>query len=39
MIFIPCEDGLSRNELEKANKAGVIAGANVLLQAVLAQAA
>jgi N-carbamoyl-L-amino-acid hydrolase len=38
MIFIPCEDGLSHNELEKANKADVVAGANVLLQAVLAQA-
>lgn len=38
MIFIPCEDGLSHNELEKANKIDVIAGANVLLHAVLAQA-
>jgi N-carbamoyl-L-amino-acid hydrolase len=39
MIFIPCEGGLSHNELEKADKADVIAGANVLLHAVLAQAA
>jgi N-carbamoyl-L-amino-acid hydrolase len=39
MIFIPCEDGLSHNELEKANKADVIVRANALLQAVLAQAA
>jgi N-carbamoyl-L-amino-acid hydrolase len=37
MIFIPCEDGLSHNELEKANKIDVIAGANVLLHAVLNQ--
>jgi N-carbamoyl-L-amino-acid hydrolase len=39
MIFIPCEDGLSHNELENVKKTDVIAGANVLLQAVLAQAA
>ncbi len=39
MIFIPCEDGLSHNELENAQKADVIAGANVLLHAVLDQAA
>ncbi|MCP4357959.1 MAG: Zn-dependent hydrolase [Chloroflexi bacterium] len=39
MIFIPCEDGLSHNELENATKADVVAGANVLLHAVLAQAA
>jgi len=38
MIFIPCEDGLSHKELEKAEKADVIAGANVLLQVVLAHA-
>ncbi|MCP4415588.1 MAG: Zn-dependent hydrolase [Chloroflexi bacterium] len=36
MIFIPCEDGLSHNELENATKEDVIAGANVLLHAVLA---
>lgn len=39
MIFIPCEDGLSHNELENVKKTDVIAGANVLLQAVLTQAA
>ncbi len=38
MIFIPCKDGLSHNELEEASKEHVIAGANVLLHAVLAQA-
>jgi N-carbamoyl-L-amino-acid hydrolase len=36
MIFIPCEDGLSHNELENATKEDVIAGANVLLLAILA---
>jgi N-carbamoyl-L-amino-acid hydrolase len=39
MIFIPCEDGLSHNELENVKKTDVIAGASVLLQAVLTQAA
>ena len=37
MIFIPCKDGLSHNELEHASKEHVIAGANVLLHALLAQ--
>ena len=37
MIFIPCENGLSHNELENADKADVIAGCNVLLQAILDQ--
>jgi N-carbamoyl-L-amino-acid hydrolase len=35
MIFVPCEDGLSHNELEKAEPEHVAAGANVLLRAVL----
>ncbi len=35
MIFIPCEDGLSHNELEKAEKHDLINGANVLLHAVI----
>ena len=35
MIFIPCKDGLSHNELESAKKEDVIAGANVLFHAVL----
>ncbi|HET6446299.1 MAG TPA: Zn-dependent hydrolase [candidate division Zixibacteria bacterium] len=39
MVFIPCEDGLSHNELENAAKSDVIAGANVLLHAVLSQVA
>jgi len=36
MIFIPCEKGLSHNELEKTEPEQVTAGANVLLRAVLA---
>jgi N-carbamoyl-L-amino-acid hydrolase len=36
MIFIPCEGGLSHNELEKVAPTDVAAGANVLLRAVLA---
>jgi len=35
MIFIPCTDGLSHNELEHVEKQDVINGSNVLLQAVL----
>lgn len=35
MIFIPCKDGLSHNELESAKKEDVINGTNVLLNAVL----
>jgi N-carbamoyl-L-amino-acid hydrolase len=38
MIFIPCEDGLSHNELEEASRDDVIAGCNVLFHAVLDQA-
>ncbi len=35
MIFIPCEDGLSHNELENADMEDVIGGGNVLLQAMM----
>ncbi|MDA8249040.1 MAG: Zn-dependent hydrolase [Rhodospirillales bacterium] len=35
MIFVPCEGGLSHNELEKTEQEQVTAGANVLLRAVL----
>lgn len=35
MIFVPCEGGLSHNELEKTEQDQVTAGANVLLRAVL----
>jgi N-carbamoyl-L-amino-acid hydrolase len=35
MIFVPCKDGISHNEIESADPAHVEAGASVLLQAVL----
>jgi N-carbamoyl-L-amino-acid hydrolase len=38
MIFVPCERGLSHNELENARPADLEAGCNVLLHAVLDQA-
>ena len=38
MIFIPCKDGISHNELEDTRPEEVEAGANVLLHAVLARA-
>jgi N-carbamoyl-L-amino-acid hydrolase len=38
MIFIPCEGGISHNEIESASKADCAAGCDVLLRAVLAQA-
>ena len=36
MIFIPCEHGISHNELENTNPEYIAAGANVLLHAVTA---
>ncbi len=38
MVFVPCEGGISHNEIENATPADVAAGADVLLHAVLAQA-
>ena len=38
MIFVPCAGGLSHNELEDADPAHLEAGANVLLDAMLAAA-
>ena len=38
MIFVPCKDGISHNELEDARSEDLEAGANVLLHAVLARA-
>jgi len=38
MVFVPCEGGISHNEIENATPEDVAAGANVLLHAVLAQA-
>ena len=38
MVFVPCEGGISHNEIENARPADIAAGCNVLLQAVLARA-
>lgn len=38
MIFVPCKDGISHNEVEDARPEHLEAGANVLLGAMLAQA-
>jgi N-carbamoyl-L-amino-acid hydrolase len=38
MIFVPCKDGISHNEIEDAEQAHIAAGADVLLHAVLARA-
>ena len=35
MIFVPCKDGISHNEIEDAQPAHLEAGANVLLGAML----
>ena len=38
MIFIPCKDGISHNEIESAEPEHISAGANVLLHAMLQSA-
>ena len=38
MVFVPCKDGISHNELEDATQGDCAAGANVLLHTVLALA-
>ena len=38
MIFVPCEDGISHNEIENATPTDIAAGCDVLLQAMLAKA-
>ncbi|CAN5479518.1 Zn-dependent hydrolase [soil metagenome] len=38
MVFVPCKDGVSHNELEDATQADCTAGANVLLHTVLSLA-
>jgi len=38
MIFVPCKDGISHNEIEDAQPADLAAGCNVLLHAMLARA-
>jgi len=37
-VFIPCEDGISHNEIESATKEDCAAGCQVLLQAMLERA-
>jgi N-carbamoyl-L-amino-acid hydrolase len=39
MVFVPCADGISHNEIESATREDLAAGCNVLLRAMLAQAA
>jgi len=38
MIFVPCEDGISHNEIENATPEDLAAGCDVLLHAMLEQA-
>ncbi len=38
MIFVPCEDGISHNEVENATREDIAAGAQVLLHAMLERA-
>jgi N-carbamoyl-L-amino-acid hydrolase len=38
MIFIPCKDGISHNEIEDASSEHITAGCNVLLHAMLERA-
>ncbi len=38
MVFVPCKDGISHNEIESAEPEDLTAGANVLLHAVLERA-
>lgn len=39
MVFVPCADGISHNEVESATKDDLAAGCNVLLHAMIAHAA
>ncbi|HWA42291.1 MAG TPA: Zn-dependent hydrolase [Hypericibacter adhaerens] len=38
MVFVPCEDGISHNEIENASKDDVAAGCDVLLRAMIERA-
>ena len=38
MIFVPCKDGISHNEIEDAKPSDLTAGCNVLLHAMLERA-
>jgi N-carbamoyl-L-amino-acid hydrolase len=37
MIFVPCKDGLSHNELESAEPEHLAAGCDVLMRAMLSR--
>jgi N-carbamoyl-L-amino-acid hydrolase len=39
MVFVPCADGISHNEVESATAEDLAAGCNVLLRAMLEHAA
>ena len=38
MVFVPCKDGISHNEVEDASKADIGAGCQILLQAMIERA-
>ena len=38
MVFVPCEDGISHNEIENATPGDLAAGCDVLLRAMIARA-
>ena len=38
MVFVPCKDGISHNEVEDATKSDIGAGCQILLQAMVEQA-
>jgi beta-ureidopropionase / N-carbamoyl-L-amino-acid hydrolase len=38
MVFVPCEGGISHNEIENARPEDIVAGCNVLLHAVVGRA-
>ena len=38
MVFVPCEDGISHNEIENATPEDLAAGCDVLLRAMVARA-
>jgi N-carbamoyl-L-amino-acid hydrolase len=38
MVFVPCKDGISHNEVEDATKADIGAGCQILLQAMIERA-
>jgi N-carbamoyl-L-amino-acid hydrolase len=38
MVFVPCKDGISHNEIEDADKSDIAAGCQILLQAMVERA-